>query len=299
MPSVSVVIPAYNAAEFLERAIGSVLKQDHRPIEIVVVDDGSSDGTADIAARHGPLVRLFRHDLTQGPSKARNRGILESQGDVVAFLDADDEWTPGHVSRNVHILGRNPQVMWSCSSFRRQWASGKIVNSHVPLWGSRDWLGNVFAPSGLLCTCSLLIRRTVFDEVGLFDETLRRAEDWDLWIRIGIKWPKIGFTRRVGVIYWQRDGSLSHCIPDAEHALREAERAIGHAQKGGANALKLVQPTVRRWIREAYWAAVAAGDRGIVDQIGRAHGQCITSSVRAHGTLVRLRRWLGCRLRGE
>jgi glycosyltransferase involved in cell wall biosynthesis len=170
---VSVIIPAYNAEIFLREAIGSVLGQAYRPIEVNVVDDGSTDGTAQIAAGYGDAVKCIRQP-NAGPAAARNRGIAAAQGDVLAFLDADDVWTEGALEAQMSCLASNP--------------SARIALGLTQLLRLTDTKGVPrFEPFGepwhLLSLGAAVVRRAVFQRAGHFDESTRSAEDIDWFLR--------------------------------------------------------------------------------------------------------------------
>lgn len=185
-PLVSVVIPAYNAAPFVGEAIESVLRQSYRQYEIVVVDDGSIDTTAAIVAAY-PGVRLLRQPQ-RGAGAARNAGIRATQGELVAFLDADDWWTPDKLERQVALLASRPEV-------------GMVVTEHVNVFDAGhspvtdkqaafagDAVRGIFLHS-FIGTPTVMVRREVLETVGLFDESLPCAEDENLWLRIALRYP--------------------------------------------------------------------------------------------------------------
>ena len=165
-PRVSVVIPAYNAAMYLQETLRSVLEQDCRPLEAIVVDDGSADNTAEVARSFGPPVRILVQPHA-GAGAARNAGVAAAQGEWLAFLDADDLWTPRALSRLADLLAGNPSldlVSGQVIEFRRT-ADGQVAEG-PPV-------------SGLLPGVTLM-RRPSFDRVGWFRTDLRVGEfiDW-------------------------------------------------------------------------------------------------------------------------
>ncbi len=184
MPAVTVVIPTFNRAERVVEAVQSVLEQTFRDFELVVVDDGSTDDTGARVARFRGQVRLIRQP-NRGPSAARNRGVLESESPFLAFLDSDDLWLPRKLEK---------QMTWMASHSDRLvcytdeiWIRGGVrVN---PRKVHHKHGGTIFAHSLRLCIVSpssVLMRREFFDRVGLFDESLPVAEDYDLWLRAAV-----------------------------------------------------------------------------------------------------------------
>jgi glycosyltransferase involved in cell wall biosynthesis len=173
-PLATIVIAAYNAEPFLGKAIESSLAQDYRPVEVVVVDDGSTDGTGDVA-RSYPQVR-YVHQENQGPSAARNRGLEEAAGEFVAFLDADDEALPAKMTLQVGYLLDHPEV--GCTLGRQEVA---FEGGGAPEWVGHDPVYGDFAGIPLM---SLVARRTTLLDLGGFDPELRVAEDRDLLVRM-------------------------------------------------------------------------------------------------------------------
>lgn len=184
-PVVSVIIPAWNAAAFVRRAIDSALAQSWTAREVIVVNDGSSDATGDILASYGARIR----SITQpngGLSNARNRGIREARGEFIALLDADDWWLPEKLARQIDLMQRRPELGF-CSTRARivapdgtetgQWECPRLDGT---------LLRTLFLRNGSIpgSGSGVLVRRALFDRVGLFDETLRSLEDIDLWMRL-------------------------------------------------------------------------------------------------------------------
>lgn len=169
-PLVSVVMPVFNAEAFIAEAIASILAQAHRLLEIIVVDDGSTDDTAAVAARFGDAVRLERQ-ANAGPPTARNRGLELATGEFVTFLDADDLFAPDMLVRQFSRLRRSPGV--------------EIVLGGLQHFEDGDTDGASLRQEGeftLQLSCGLF-RRSVFDTVGRFDATLWQCDDWDWFMR--------------------------------------------------------------------------------------------------------------------
>jgi len=209
---VSTVIPTYNYARFVGRAIESVLAQTYPQIECVVVDDGSTDDTAHVLARYGERIRVIRQE-NRGLSAARNTGITAARGEAIALLDADDQWRPGKIAAQVALLQREPDLgVVGCGTTvydangepRREilWqspgAAGTTAQRQIAM--RRAWVGG--SGSGAL------IRRSVFADVGLFDEGLRAAEDLDMWLRVGARHRIQNIVSPLTIIHQHGTGSF-------------------------------------------------------------------------------------------
>ena len=169
---VSVVIPVFNGEAFLAEAIASVLAQTEPPAEIIVVDDGSTDGTAAVARDFGERIHLLQQ-TNQGASAARNHGIRVAQGELLTFLDADDQFTPDALARQLRRIRRHPEAEIVLGQFR-DYRGPSTAGGNPP--GPAD--EQLFTSFG----CAL-IRRSVFATVGPLREDLRLAEDWDWFTR--------------------------------------------------------------------------------------------------------------------
>lgn len=197
--STSVVIPVYNGEKFIARAIESVLAQTVPALEIIVVNDGSKDGTAAVLAGFGDLIRVVSIP-NGGVSNARNTGIKVARGDFVAFLDADDVWVANKLAEQLAAFARHPEVGFSCCNFitLNKWSGEKVdhfahfpsslgLNFDEPL---RRSAVAVLVDSNFVGTCSnVIIRKSVLEQVGLFNTAYRQAEDYDLWLRCALVTP--------------------------------------------------------------------------------------------------------------
>ena len=185
--AVSVVIPTYNREATLCRAIESVLRQTFPPAEILVIDDGSVDKTAEMIRQKFPAVRyVFQQHA--GVSVARNRGILQSRSPFVAFLDSDDEWLPEKLSRQREAILRSNGAR-ICHSDEIWIRSGKRVNPKIR---HQKFGGNIYLKCLPLCCISpsaVIIHKTVFETAGYFDPELPVCEDYDLWLRVCSRYP--------------------------------------------------------------------------------------------------------------
>lgn len=174
-PQVSVVVPAYNAARYLGEAIASVLAQPHRPLDVVIVDDGSTDETAEVAAGFGPEVRVLRQE-NAGTAAARNRGLASCRGEVVAHLDADDLWPADRLELLLETLESTPEA---------DAVSGSVQSFFSAELGADERRGVVFheQPMPGNVVVSMLIRRRAAERVGAFDPRWRVGADMDWMLR--------------------------------------------------------------------------------------------------------------------
>jgi len=188
-PLVSVVLPTYNRAHSLARAVRSVLAQSHRNLEVIVVDDGSTDGTVALVqklAAADSRVRLVQQP-NRGPAAARNAGVREARGELVAFQDSDDEWLTEKLEHQLAVLRRAPEASMCVCSYLVYRTTGNVrayflgqPNMLSPQDVRRQVLVNFFFP-----TPSWLVRRAALETAGPFDESMRCWEDWELAIRLG------------------------------------------------------------------------------------------------------------------
>ncbi len=200
-PLVSVIIPVYNGERFLAAAIESVLAQDYSAFEVTVVDDGSTDCTAQIAQSFKDVWYISQPN--QGHGAARNSGIEVSQGELLAFLDADDLWNPRKLSVQVSYLIDHPDIGYVVAGIRNFIEPG----IERPSWVSEKMLGD--NPEGY-STCTLVVRRTVMDQIGVFDTSYAFATGVDWFLRAGdaaipmVSLPDVLVYRRV------HDANRSH-----------------------------------------------------------------------------------------
>lgn len=193
MPTISLVIPTFNRQQLLRRALDSVTAQTRPPDQIIVVDDGSTDETAEMITTHFPSVHYLQQ-AQSGVSAARNRGITAAQGDWIALLDSDDEWLPDKLALQIEALGEQPRHRL-CHTDEIWIRRGKRVNPHKKHAKAG---GQIFVHCLPLCAISpssVLIARTLLDEVGLFDTRLPACEDYDLWLRICALHPVLYLDR--------------------------------------------------------------------------------------------------------
>lgn len=193
----SVIMPVYNGAEFLAEAVASIAAQAYQSLEIIVVDDGSTDETARVVQRLGGAIR-YRYQSNQGPAAARNTGLAMAQGDLIAFLDVDDLWPVDKLAQQMACLKANPEteVVWGQTLLRPYQGD----ETHFPSLPS-NWMPLLG---------SLLCRKAVFARVGGFDPTMRFGEDMDWFIRLREQQVVIEQAPALGLLYRVRPGSMTY-----------------------------------------------------------------------------------------
>ncbi len=187
MTQVSVIIPTYNRAQKVLRAVRSVLNQTFLDFELIVVDDGSTDDTAGVLSRYKEKIH-YLYQPNKGPSSARNLGVMESSGEYLAFLDSDDYWLPQKLATQIQFFHTHPQAL-ICQTDEQWYRRGKRVN---PKKIHMKPSGHMFEASLKLCLISpsaVMMKRWLFEQAGGFDEALPACEDYDLWLRITKDYP--------------------------------------------------------------------------------------------------------------
>ncbi len=212
IPFVSVIIPVYNREKFIERAINSVLKQTYRNFEIIVVNDGSNDNTANILQKYATKIRIMTLPVNKGVSYARNIGIRYAMGEYVAFLDSDDEWLENKLEEQIAYVNRHKQI--KILQTEEIWIrNGKRVN---PLKKHKKYEGYIYPkclPLCIISPSSVLIKREILKKVGWFDTSFPACEDYELWLRISSKYPVGLINKKLTIKYGGHEDQLSKKIP--------------------------------------------------------------------------------------
>lgn len=209
-PEVTILIPTYNRADLILESLDSVFAQSYRDFEIVVVDDGSTDNTAEVLsplAEQG-LLRYF-HQENKGEAAARNKGLLEARGEYVAFLDSDDLFEPEKLAIQIAYLQSHPNVGLVHSGYIKFDNTGNNLGYRDPSWFS----GNIYPQmllywTTLMAVDTVVIRKSALETVGSFDETLRVGPDLDMWRRIARKHP-FGFINKSLARIRVHEGNIS------------------------------------------------------------------------------------------
>lgn len=207
-PEVSVVIATYNMGQFVAQAVRSILDQQGTDLEVIVVDDGSTDDTQTVlkAFEDEPRVRVIRQ-ANQGQSRAKNAGIQASLGHYIAFCDADDYWLPDKLALQLPLFERNPRVGVVCSSTLFMDPDGSLY-PHPDLRLVRgDVLEDMFVRN-IIPFGTAVVRRECIQEVGAFDESIPMGIDWDLWLRVAAHW-EFDYTPEETYVYRIWEGQMS------------------------------------------------------------------------------------------
>lgn len=205
---ISLIIPSYNRSHLLKRALQSVFEQSLLPDEVIVVDDGSTDDTAEMLRNLFPQV-IYLHQDNAGVSSARNLGIQHSTGSWIALLDSDDTWLKDKLVMQVSSLKQSPEIK-ICHTEEIWIRNGTRVNAMNKHKKSGGWIFEQCLPLCAMSPSSIMIHRSIFDELGLFDESLPACEDYDLWLRISNAFPVLFLEQPLINKYGGHEDQLSH-----------------------------------------------------------------------------------------
>jgi teichuronic acid biosynthesis glycosyltransferase TuaG len=219
MEKISVIIPAYNSAKYIAEAIESVLNQTYPVLEVIVVDDGSTDDTAEIVKKIAsrpmtyelrPKIRYFYQD-NRGPAAARNRGIREARGNYIAFLDSDDLWLPDKIEKQIVLFDRSDYAMVYCDMSHV--VNGKtayksyLKGRGYKYFGRGDIYDNLLREN-FIFTPTVIMRRCILDKIKGFDEKFRICEDYKMWLSIAREYP-IGYIDEPLVIRRRAEANIT------------------------------------------------------------------------------------------
>jgi len=228
MSRVSVIIPCYNHAHYLPDAVNSVLAQTFTDWEALIVDDGSTDNTCEVAAQFtDPRIRYIYQE-NRGLSAARNTGIRAAKGEFIALLDADDVWEPTFLEVMITALQAEPTASAAYCGFRYMNAAGKLLKQSVlKAVPSEQFHDELLYQGSWLNPCSVIVRAFAYREIGPFDETLHACEDSDMWLRLSEKHRFIGVPQ-VLVRYRRAGNNMSDDVERMSRAkIRVFEKHLG------------------------------------------------------------------------
>jgi glycosyltransferase involved in cell wall biosynthesis len=221
---ISVIIPTYNRVNLIGRALASVYAQSRSAQEVIVVDDGSSDGTDDYVRTYFPQARYIRQ-ANRGVSAARNRGITAARGEWLAFLDSDDEWLPQKLAIQCQVLQASTDHRM-CHSNEIWVRRGRCVN---PMRKHVKSGGNIFQrclPRCMISPSSVMLHRSVMETVGRFDEAFPACEDYDLWLRVCAVYAVLYVEQPLIIKYGGHPDQLSRRYPAMDRFRIEALEKI-------------------------------------------------------------------------
>lgn len=253
----SVIIPTYNRCQLLSEAIDSVVLQEYPDIEIIVVDDGSNDATAQMLAQNHPYVRYF-YQKNQGPAAARNKGIAESGGEIIAFLDSDDVWLENKIALELALLQGFPEAAMlagnGCAFVESQLRSQDTFAQRNILFKQRqprffDWSMSIMQKGPVCCTSGMTFRKATLAMLGdkPFDETLRLDEDWDLEFRLFSQFKVLLYPDIVCKTQIFNDGTRHFYSAGGQPKTQQEQQYIWRQQRD----------IIGRYLNNPYWGAEA------------------------------------------
>lgn len=288
-PLVSVVMPSFNDARFVGEALDSILAQTYPEIEIIVVDDGSTDTTCDIVAGYGSRVRLIRQ-ANQGSAVARNAGIRAAQGHYVAFLDADDCWHPEKLRLQVdamqaqgYAMAYSRFIVWAPDEAGRftpaveQFSAIRKPPAKPLVTG---WVYTALLMDCIVWTSTVIVERSALLAAGLFDPQLRKGQDYDLWLRLSRSLPMFGLEQATA-LYRVNRASVTHRLSETCYEYDILSRALaqwGAGEPGDvtAPAAQLLRQRQRKMLLNHGLAHAAAGNDAVA-------ASTLALSLRKHG----------------
>ena len=243
---ISVVIPTFNRISLVARAIDSVLKQSLNPYEIIVVDDGSDDGTSEMIQNKYKSIKLIQQQ-NNGVSAARNNGIKHAKGDWIALLDSDDEWTEKKLENQVDRLIKTPEYDF-CHTNEIWIRNGVRVNQRKK---HEKYGGYIFDKCLDICRISpssVLFRKNILDHVGWFDDQLPVCEDYDLWLRITAEYRILFIDDPLIIKYGGHDDQLSHGVEGIEFfRIKSLENLLERSELSTDNRILSIQMIIKKY----------------------------------------------------
>ena len=243
---ISVVIPTFNRISLVARVIDSVLKQSLNPYEIIVVDDGSDDGTSEMIQNKYKSIKLIQQQ-NNGVSAARNKGIKHAKGDWIGLLDSDDEWTEKKLENQANGLIKTPEYDF-CHTNEIWIRNGVRVNQRKK---HEKYGGYIFDKCLDICRISpssVLFRKNILDHVGWFDDQLPVCEDYDLWLRITAEYRILFIDEPLIIKYGGHDDQLSHGVEGIEFfRIKSLENLLERSELSTDNRILSIQMIIKKY----------------------------------------------------
>ena len=242
---ISAIIPTFNRIDLLKRAIDSVLNQSIKPYDIIVVDDGSTDGTSDMIQQKYKSIKLIQQK-NSGVSAARNNGIKNAQGDWIALLDSDDEWKKNKLEEQVNKLTDNPKYEF-CHTNEIWIRNGIRVNQKKR---HKKYGGFIFDKCLDICRISpssVLFNKNIFNHIGWFNDKLPVCEDYDLWLRITAEFEILFIDKPLIVKYGGHNDQLSHSVQAIERfRIKALESLLENSDLSKNNRIHAVEMIIKK-----------------------------------------------------
>lgn len=261
---ISAIVPTFERAELLPRALESIERQTLPSDEVIVVDDGSTDGTGELVRSRFPGVRYLRHEENRGVSAARNLGIREARGEWLALLDSDDEWLPRKLELQMAAVRSGGEL--ACHTDEIWMRNGRRVNPRRRHAKAGGWIFAECLPLCALSPSSILVHRSVLDEIGVFDETLPACEDYDLWLRLAARYPVRLVDEALVVKHGGHSDQLSRRVPALD---RYRIRALEKILDSGSLEVEQQQAAAATLLEKARIYAAGAAKRGRDEEVAR------------------------------
>ena len=266
---ISVIIAAYNSETTIGRTLESIFRQSRPADEIIVVDDGSTDRTAEIIRGFDGVKYLFQQN--QGPAAARNNGVKSACGEFISFLDSDDYWETDHLKNTESMLSENPGLNWASTGYRRILFNGKARNvrlkSRFFIPGNRVDYFIATPHLHFLSVISTTVRRDLFLSVGGFAERFSRGEDLSLWLRLALQEPVLGYRPEPTAVYVTSPRSLTSGKGNLAALAYRIVEDWETVNKSPAEIREKAWPVVRPWVSGVLVKSIRNNDRDTMIKI--------------------------------
>jgi len=228
-PKISVIIPTYNQSECLKEAIESVLNQTYKNIEIIVIDDGSTDNTLGVVGSFDNKIVCIQQK-NKGASSARNIGIKKANGEYLAFLDSDDMWIKNKLEKQIDFIKKNPEIGLLGTGCYQMINIGKVIHKKI-FPNKNEILQKDLIKYNPFIQSSVMVKKDVFNHIDLYDEKFKESEDYDLWLRIAQKYKVANLEQAlVTKRYYEKGLSKNKDNKQLYFALKAKKDAIKRGQ---------------------------------------------------------------------
>lgn len=226
-PLISIIIPTYNKSQYLKEAIESVLNQTYKEIEVIVVDDGSTDNTGEVVKSFDDPRVIYFFQKNKGPAAARNSGLRRAKGKYIAFLDSDDLWLKEKLKKQIDFMEKNSEIGLLGTGCYEITDKGKIIGKKIfPI--KNEILQKDLIKYNPFIQSSVMVKREVFDKVGLYDENFRESEDYELWLRIAENYKIRNLAEPLVMKRYYREGLSPAKDKEQLYFVLEAKKAAIH-----------------------------------------------------------------------